>query len=93
MNKAQQLKKIADKKNCDKFFQEKIQKTYSLIIEQAEEEAKKGFYSYSIPYSITLDKELFSRVEELLRKDGFFVDFEYDFEDGYSYWGISWDVE
>lgn len=93
MNKAQQFKEIADKVNSNKFFQEKIQKTYNLIIEQAEEEAKKGFYSYSIPYSITLDNELFSRVEELLRKDGFFVGFEYDFEDGYSYWEVTWDVE
>ena len=52
-------------------------------------EAEKGYYSYSVPYQFTIQKE-FSYVEKILEKDGFDISYEYDFEDGYEYWEISW---
>lgn len=89
MNKAEEFKRIADEHNKNKHLQEVVQRIYSSILKEAKKEAEKGYYSYSVPYQFTIQKE-FSYVEKFLEKDGFDISYEYDFEDGYEYWEISW---
>ena len=89
MNKAEEFKQIANEYNKNKCLQEAVQRTYSSILKEIKKEAEKGYYSYSVPYQFTIQKE-FSYVEKILEKDGFDISYEYDFEEGYEYWEISW---
>lgn len=89
MTKAQELKKIADQVNIPK-HEQKAQSMYHAIIHDLEREAKLGNYKYrSSQLDMFNNSEVWLRIVELLKQDGYRVEIKNEITAQYS--NTDWD--
>lgn len=85
MNKAEELRRIADKKNDELKLDSKAISQHNLIYLQLHKEAEKGNYNCILPPGFQ-KQDTFPKIQEMFRKEGFTM--SYDIE--YDQWEISW---
>ena len=85
MNKAEELRRIADKKNDELRLDSKAISQHNLIYLQLQEEAKRGNYNYILPPGFQR-QDTFPKIQEMFKEEGFTMTYDIDYEQ----WEISW---
>ena len=85
MNKAEELKRIADKRNDELRLDSKAISQHNLIYLQLHEEAENGNYKYILPPGFQ-KQDTFSKIQEMFKEEGFKMTYDIDYEQ----WEISW---
>ena len=85
MNKAEELKRIADKRNDELRLDSKAISQHNLIYLQLHKEAENGNYNYILPPGFQ-KQDTFSKIQEMFKEEGFKMTYDIDYEQ----WEISW---
>ena len=85
MNKAEELRRIADKKNDELKLNSKAISQHNLIYLQLHKEAENGNYNYILPPGFQ-KQDTFSKIQEMFKEEGFKMTYDIDYEQ----WEISW---